>query len=725
MRAPLTPGVTFERRRQPPPLPRQRTDVAGFVGLAERGPLHAPQRLTSWRDYQQVFGGFLAFSHLAYAVRAFFENGGRVCWVVRIADARAARPATAAVPAAPPEPNAASEPGHAPGHTPAQEAPGSGFAYSVEAASPGAWGTTLEVSLEPAHLAATEGVALPPAPDRPGTQRLLVASTAGLYAGSRVRLRATGPNRQQPHLARVQAVDAQRGIVELEPPIEPLPGSDPEQRLSLESVEFSLLVWHGGQVLERFEALAPDSEHQRDAVSVVNARSRQVRLARAVGEPLPTLPWRGALSGGADGLRSLTLDDHLGTPGGRRGLATLAAIEEVGLLAMPDLLSLTVVPPASQRRPRRRPDPCRPDAPPRRITLSGRVLDDHTRAPLEGVAVDDGFEPEAGGPDGWEGVTTDRDGRFRLAGQPPGGLELTLRSSGYLERAVPLTLGAVLEHDLGELTLQPLELPPELHPDDVQRAQAAMIAQCTERRDRFALLDPPLDPAGQMLGAAGLQTYRARFDTPYAALYYPWLQVPDQSGAGSRRWMPPSGHVAGVYAATDLTEGVHRPPANRALAFADDVGALVDDAGQALLNPLGINVIRAFPGRGIRLYGARTLSSDSAWRFVNVRRLMSSLEAALREGLQWAVFEPNDAQLQLALRSTIASLLDELWRRGAFAGRTREAAYAVRCDHATTPPEVEAAGRIVAEVRVAPTVPYEFIVLRLGLSGDELRISEV
>jgi hypothetical protein len=219
--------------------------------------------------------------------------------------------------------------------------------------------------------------------------------------------------------------------------------------------------------------------------------------------------------------------------------------------------------------------------------------------------------------------------------------------------------------------------------------------------------------------------WRARFDTAFAGLYYPWLMVPDQFDITQRRAIPPSGHVAGIYAATDLAEGVFRPPANRALAFVDDVGVLVDEATQGILNPRGINIIRAFPGRGIRLYGARTMSSDTAWRFVNVRRLMSMLESALGQGLQWAVFEPNDLQLQLALRSTITSMLDALWRRGAFVGSTPEAAYSVRCDDATTPPEAKANGQIIVHVLVAPTVPYEFVVLRLGLTTDELQISEV
>ena len=226
---------------------------------------------------------------------------------------------------------------------------------------------------------------------------------------------------------------------------------------------------------------------------------------------------------------------------------------------------------------------------------------------------------------------------------------------------------------------------------------------------------------------SGVQSWRARFDTPYAAIYYPWLKVRDplNPGAPEGRLTPPSGHVAGVYAATDLAKGVFRPPANRALEFVEDVSSQIDDGIQGVLNPLGINVIRAFPGRGIRVFGARTMSSDSAWRFVNVRRLMSMLGESLHDGLQWAVFEPNGTQMRFNVSMVITNMLDRLWRQGAFVGNSPDEAYQVRCDVVTTTTEDEAAGRIIAEVRVAPTVPYEFIIIRLGLTTDELQVSEV
>ena len=192
--------------------------------------------------------------------------------------------------------------------------------------------------------------------------------------------------------------------------------------------------------------------------------------------------------------------------------------------------------------------------------------------------------------------------------------------------------------------------------------------------------------------------------------------------------MPPDGHVAGVYAATDLAEGVFRPPANRALGWVDDLADEVGDAEHGLLNDLGVNAIRAFPGRGIRVFGARTVAAPGdggPLRFVNVRRLLVHLEEVIGDGLQWAVFEPADEQLRAGVRLWLTGVLDGLWRRGALVGDTAADAYQVRCDQTTTLPDDQAQGRLVAEVAVAPTVPSEFVVLRVGITLNELQVSEV
>lgn len=698
----LTPGVYFEKPQARGPLAPQRTDVAGFVGLAERGPLHTPRRLSTWREFQQVFGGFLPYAHLAYAVRAFFENGGQICWVVRVADADAARRASVAIPAA----------------------GGDGVLYQARAVDEGTWGDRLALTLQSTVLGATQHVVA----GALAADRLAVAGIAGFEPGSLVQLSQAG---RQAMLRRVVGVDPVLGVLTFDQPLsctslDPSGCSDldptgDQQPISVRSLEFTLLVWQEDQVAERLAGLAPHPAHSRYALDVVNREARLIRLeAAGASDGLPQLPWRGQLAGGANGLRTVTIYDYVDSPQGEQsGLAALARIDEVGILAMPDLVVRPQPPAKSERRPRPALEACAPDTPLQRYDLAGRVLDSETGLPLGDALVNDGLHE----------ATTDAGGRFLLGGLLPGTLDLVISLAGYVETTRRVTVKAIAgpAQDAGDILLPPIDLPPALEDADIAHGQQAMIAQCETLRDRFALLDPPLTRLGQTLDAGGILAWRARFDTHFAALYYPWLRVRDPlaPAAVQGRLLPPSGHLAGVYAATDLASGVFRPPANVGLAYVDDVAAAVDDGLQGVLNPRGINAIRAFPGRGVRVFGARTLSSDSAWRYVNVRRLMSMLEETLQDSLHWAVFEPNDEQLRLGLRLSITNLLDGLWRRGAFLGDRPEAAYQVRCDAITTPPEAQANGRVIAEVRVAPTVPYEFIVLRLGLTTDELQISEV
>jgi len=226
--------------------------------------------------------------------------------------------------------------------------------------------------------------------------------------------------------------------------------------------------------------------------------------------------------------------------------------------------------------------------------------------------------------------------------------------------------------------------------------------------------------------AASEPAWRSRFDSTYAALLYPWIRVVDplRSAGSLTRDIPPSGHAAGQYANTDLTTGVHTAPANGVLAWAQDVTVPVGDALQGVLNPLGIDVVRPLRGRGIRLMGARTVSSDPDWRYVNVRRLLMMIEKAIHLSTQWAVFEPNDAMTRAKLRLSLTSFLLSLWQRGALMGDTAQAAFFVTCDETNNPPAQRDNGQLLAEVGVAPSKPFEFIVLRVGRTGNEFEITD-
>jgi uncharacterized protein len=271
------------------------------------------------------------------------------------------------------------------------------------------------------------------------------------------------------------------------------------------------------------------------------------------------------------------------------------------------------------------------------------------------------------------------------------------------------------------------DLPPRFSAEQVFEVQAALVEHCERLADRFAVVDPPWDTVRDpRLGIAPLRAWRRRFDTSFAALYAPWLMIPDPNavdGAGLRA-VPPSGHVCGFIADTDLRTGVHRAPANGALRWVQATTLPLDDARHGVLNPEHVNAIRAFTGRGLRIFGARTLSSDPDWRFVNVRRLLLMLEKAIRIGTQWVVFEPNNRLTRAKLQLALTSLLLEVWRRGALAGRTADEAFFVRCGEAENPPDATARGWLTAEVGVAPARPFEFIIVRVGVSDDVLEIAD-
>jgi Bacteriophage tail sheath protein len=258
--------------------------------------------------------------------------------------------------------------------------------------------------------------------------------------------------------------------------------------------------------------------------------------------------------------------------------------------------------------------------------------------------------------------------------------------------------------------------------EDVKAVQLAMIAHCELMGDRMAILDPP--PGLSPSQAKDWRVDLAGYDSRYAALYYPWMKVFDPA-SGTNRFVPPSGHLGGIWARSDSARGVHKAPANEVVRGAVALETQLTRSEQELLNPLGVNCIRTFPGRGIRVWGARTLSSDPAWRYLNVRRLFNYLEESILNGTQWVVFEPNDAALWARIRRTISAFLVNEWRRGALFGLTPDEAFYVKCDRETNPAESIDAGQVICEVGVAPVKPAEFVIFRLAqISGGTSLVSE-
>jgi len=262
-----------------------------------------------------------------------------------------------------------------------------------------------------------------------------------------------------------------------------------------------------------------------------------------------------------------------------------------------------------------------------------------------------------------------------------------------------------------------------------------VLSHCERARDRFGICDCPEDISSfESLATVAVQApppSRARGEHPepetptpgpagmrprrsaYAAFYAPWITCRDPLDPEKLINIPPSGAIAGIYARSDATRGVHKAPANEIVRGALNVAYQITGEDQGTLNQAGVNVIRFFPADGIRVWGARTLD-DGEWRYINVRRLFNMVEESIARATRWVVFEPNDVTLWFSIIRDLSAYLTRLWRDGALMGRTPQEAFFVKCDHETNPPEVIDAGEVVTLVGIAPVKPAEFIVFRIG-----------
>jgi hypothetical protein len=655
VQSPQTPGVYYERvDASTPAISVLRTDIAGFTGIATRGPLHQPLPVQSWRQFQAYFGDFTGTGYLAYAVRAFFENGGQRCWVVRVASETAA---TASV---------------------TLQSGSVGNVWMVSAYSPGVWGNNLDIVVRETHRAQTLAL-----PQGSAPEFSTITSITGFGRGTQVRL-SQGATKIYKVVSDVDVVNNRLLWVHPKPearlPYDSvLNGFDTDRPILIESIEYTLWVKELGRLVRVYEGLSLVPEHRRYGPTILGV----LRLSGFSGQPL-TLPSAPEpvmiaelrslplsvlepiattmdeiipLTGGADGLAQLStydfigedidpLDSDLVRARKARGLRTLEEIREVAVVAVPDIHIQPKSPPRFSPPPPCVPDPCLPlNAPP----LA------NLRAPSVG------------------------------------------------------------------------DLPPVFSESAIYQVQSAQIQHCEKLRDRIALLDPPFSTSREdKLGVGAVRAWRSRFDSKYAAFYYPWLRVVDplRSPVTTIREIPPSGHVAGQYAQSDFQFGVHKAPANAPLIWAEDVTVFINDTVHGILNPGGINAIRPLPGRGLRIFGARTVSSDSDWKYVNVRRLMMMIEKAIEVAIQWAVFEPNSTLTRAKLNLTLTSFLLSLWQRGALMGASADDAFFVKCDDENNPPGERDQGRLLATIGVAPSRPFEFIILRVGRAHNQFEISE-
>ncbi|MFH1475498.1 MAG: phage tail sheath subtilisin-like domain-containing protein [Chloroflexota bacterium] len=257
--------------------------------------------------------------------------------------------------------------------------------------------------------------------------------------------------------------------------------------------------------------------------------------------------------------------------------------------------------------------------------------------------------------------------------------------------------------------------------DGLKAVQLAMIAHCELMGDRVAILDTPPDYNAQQVKE--WRQDKAGYDSKYATLYWPWFKVFDPV-AGQAAFVPPSGHIAGIWARNDGERGVHKAPANEVVRGAIALELNLTRAEHDQLNPIGVNCVRTFPGRGIRVWGARTLSSDPAWRYLNVRRLFNYIEESILLGTQWVVFEPNDIDLWERVKRTIGAFLVRTWRDGALFGSTPAEAFFVKCDGENNTAETIDAGQLIVDIGIAPVKPAEFVIFRLAQFSGGTSLSE-
>ncbi|PWM00635.1 MAG: phage tail protein [Clostridiales bacterium] len=238
--------------------------------------------------------------------------------------------------------------------------------------------------------------------------------------------------------------------------------------------------------------------------------------------------------------------------------------------------------------------------------------------------------------------------------------------------------------------------------------QAALIAHCENCKSCFAILDVPIDRKK----TNDVVEFRDMYDTTYAAMYHPWLEMFDPLAKRSA-YFPPSGAMAGIYARTDNERGVHKAPANEIVRGCTGLSCNYNEGEQDILNPKGVNLVRAFTGRGIRVWGARTMSSNGLWKYVNVRRLYIYIEESIKANTNWVVFEPNSEVLWGRVTRTIEMFLATCWRSGALAGSTPSEAYFVECGPTTMTQDDIDNGRLICNIGIAAVKPAEFVIFRI------------
>jgi phage tail sheath protein FI len=681
-----TPGVYIEEFEPAPPIQGVSTSTAAFLGAASKGPLMRPIQLTSWDAFIATFGDRpIQGRYLWYAVRGFFRNGGRVCYVVRVSNAAAAR-------------------------LELLDANGSPTIV-VTALTPGTDGNSLSVKLDSAHAVTASVLRHEAAVTLANMNEITVdtADNAARFRPGDIVVLVSDTSRR----AAVVAITG--NVLRLDRALAPV-GAD---RLRLSDLTHG----EGDRVLrlESVTFVGPNATLAAGSVMRIQqpAGAGPTPIPTPTPTPTPTpgpagaqqfaivasvVPERIQLSTGplvtyrvtvADPLQDIDLSTAAGAATVRSEEFKLTLTDSAGATTTFDNLAMD---PASPNFYRSRVNPASP-----LVQLEPTVPPSPSTPPLD-IPVDPAAPNLTGG--------VDED------------LDLLLPS----DYATALQTLAVLK-DIDIVAI----------PDSQEQAvQMYLLQHCESLADRIAIIDPRL--GSPPLGSGSVAEQQGGVTSPrgFAAIYYPWLVVepatipgaPPPPVAPPNVLVPPSGHMAGVYARTDLQRGVHKAPAGEEADVRDAVGLerIVGDPDQDILNlTFGVDVIRIFRPHGRPIvWGARTTATgvNSNWQYVSTRRLFLFLEKSILQGIRFAVFEPNDRGLWENLKLSISAFLTSVWRDGALFGASPKEAFYVRIDDALNPPNEMALGRLTIEIGVRPAYPAEFILVRIGIWQGGSAVSE-
>ncbi len=693
----LAPGVYIEEvQTGPPPIAGVGTSTAGFVGVTRRGPVAGPATLiTSYADFVRAFGGafdfgpsFAGLQDLPPAIRGFFDNGGQTAFVARVAAATGNTTASAPLPAGLTTrliSDAAS------GQDQLRLRDLRGVSAATAAPTPG---TQVSLQMVKAGITTSEGPFHVTQIDRDTGTVTLSANLANQYQAAYTTvftdltatpaLNADGvpqplaaPTDAKPDTFTLQASSpgSWGSAVQIVPAIrssaqatvQGLVGASPSNQIQLNSsAGFYVDAW------VEIDTGATKRYHKVTAIAGP--------VLTLDGNPLPDTEVT-ADAGYTGGVRASTCEFDL----------TVSYVDPIELVTLQEnYTGLTLE------------------------NVSGRYYIDQLAASslveVTGAAPADTHPflfPSA--PDG---LTIALSGGSEAA---PGDLDVLGYDNGPNQRS-----GLLAIQDVDEVAIIAA---PGLTSQTVQQG---LIDMCELLLDRFAVLDPVFDSSGNPATLVEIEAQRNLYDSEYAALYYPRLVITNPlATTPPTRTIAPSGHVLGVYARVDQTRGVYKAPANELIQGILQLETVVTKGTQEILNPLNINVNRDFTSmqRGLRIYGARCVTSDSDWNYVNVRRLFIFIETSLDIGTQWAVFEPNDEKLWAQLKDSVSIFLTGVWKDGALMGSKPEEAFFVTVDRTTMTDDDILNGRLIMEIGIAPVRPAEFVVIRIGqwLGGSSVQ----